>query len=63
MAKKIQYALWVLGAAIDCNMVNKQILDLFAECMKLNEQAQKLPQILPPEQAGQQLALFEDLPR
>jgi tetratricopeptide (TPR) repeat protein len=62
-AKKIQYALWVLGAAIECELVNKEILDLFTECIKLNDQAQKLPEISPTDLTGQQPVLFEDLPQ
>ena len=62
-AKKVQYALWVLGAAIECDMVNKEILDLFTECIKLNVQAQKLPEIPPTDLTSKQLVLFEDLPQ
>jgi tetratricopeptide (TPR) repeat protein len=62
-AKKVQYTLWVLGAAIECELVNKEILDLFTECIKLNDQAQKLPEIPPTDLTGQQRVRFEDLPQ
>jgi hypothetical protein len=62
-AKKMQYALSVLGAAIECDIVNKEILELFTECIKMDDHAQKLPEILPLEQAGEQLALFKNLPQ
>ncbi len=44
-AKKTEYALRVLGAAIDCDVVNKEILDLFSTCIKMNGQAQKFSEI------------------
>jgi tetratricopeptide (TPR) repeat protein len=34
-ARQFKYALAVLGAAIECDIVNKDILDLFAECIKM----------------------------
>jgi tetratricopeptide (TPR) repeat protein len=62
-AKKMQYALSVLGAAIECDIVSKEILELFTECIKMNDRAQKLSEIPPSEPIGRQLALFEDLPQ
>ena len=62
-AKKVQFSLWVLGAAIECDIVNKEILDLFSECIKMNDQAHKLSTIPPTGPTGRQLALFEDLPQ
>ena len=62
-AKKVQYAAWVLGAAIECDMVNKEILDLFTECIQMRDQTQKLPGIPPIGITGQQLGLFEELPQ
>jgi GT2 family glycosyltransferase/Flp pilus assembly protein TadD/glycosyltransferase involved in cell wall biosynthesis len=62
-ANKVQYALGVLGAAIECDIVNKEILDLFTECLKMKDQTHKLPKIPPTRPTGRQLALFEDLPQ
>jgi hypothetical protein len=59
----MQYALSVLGAAIECDIVSKEILELFTECIKMNDRAQKLSEIPPSEPIGRQLALFEDLPQ
>jgi tetratricopeptide (TPR) repeat protein len=62
-AKKMEYALLVLGAAIECDIANKEILDLFTECIKMNDRAQKPSEIPPAEPIRRQLALFEDLPQ
>ncbi|MBT8332620.1 MAG: glycosyltransferase, partial [Deltaproteobacteria bacterium] len=42
--KQIEYALAVIGAAIESDIVNKEILDLFTACIKMNDAAQKLPE-------------------
>jgi hypothetical protein len=44
-------------------MVNKEILDLFNECIQMRDQTQKLPEIPPIGLTGQQLGLFEELPQ
>ena len=38
-AQQVSYALMVLGAAIECDIVNKDILVLFNECLKMDSQA------------------------
>jgi predicted Zn-dependent protease len=40
-AKQIEYALAVLGGAIECEIVNPEILDLFAECIKVNDEGRQ----------------------
>ena len=62
-AKKIKYALWVLGAAIECDIVNKEILDLFTECIKMNDKAQKLSEIPQTGLTDRQPIKFENLPQ
>jgi tetratricopeptide (TPR) repeat protein len=43
-AKQNPYALKVLGAAIECDIVNKDILELFNTCLQINGQAQQTSQ-------------------
>jgi tetratricopeptide (TPR) repeat protein len=62
-AKKVQYAVWVLGAAIECDMVNKEILDLFNECIKMNDKAQELTAIPLTGIEDRQVVKFQDLPQ
>ncbi|MGD8472469.1 MAG: tetratricopeptide repeat protein, partial [Desulfobacteraceae bacterium] len=62
-AKNVQYAVWVLGAAIECDMVNKEILDLFNECIKMNDRAQELKEIPLTGIEDRQVAKFQDLPQ
>jgi tetratricopeptide (TPR) repeat protein/glycosyltransferase involved in cell wall biosynthesis len=62
-AGKIEYALLVLGAAIECNIVSKEILDLFAECIQMNDNAQKLSEIPPAGLTNRNAIKFENLPQ
>jgi tetratricopeptide (TPR) repeat protein len=62
-AKKMEYALRVLGAAIECDIVDKEILDLFTECIKMHDKAQKLSVIPPTARADRQPVKFENLPQ
>jgi tetratricopeptide (TPR) repeat protein len=62
-AKKMEYALSVLGAAIECDIVDKEILDLFTECIKMNDKAQKLSENEPTGLTDRQPIRFEDLPQ
>jgi tetratricopeptide (TPR) repeat protein len=62
-AKQIQYALRVIGAAIECDIVNKEILDLFAECIKMNDEAQKLSEMPPMVATNRQPIKFKNLPQ
>jgi hypothetical protein len=57
----MEYALWVLGAAIESDIVNPPLLALFNECLKMKEVTQKcshIPQPPPPDFQG---AKFENL--
>jgi tetratricopeptide (TPR) repeat protein len=62
-AKKVQYAVWVLGATIECDMVNKEILDLFNECIKMNDKDQELTEIPLTGIEDRQVVKFQDLPQ
>jgi tetratricopeptide (TPR) repeat protein/glycosyltransferase involved in cell wall biosynthesis len=62
-AKKVQFTIWVLGAAMECDIVNKEILDLFNECIAMNNQAQESSKISPTAPTDRQLALLKDLPQ
>jgi tetratricopeptide (TPR) repeat protein len=62
-AKKVEYALLVLGAAIECDIINKGILDLFTECIQMNDEAQKLSEIPPIGPTDRQPVKFENLPQ
>ena len=62
-AKQIQYASWVLGTAIECDIVNKEIIDLFNACMQMNNAAQKMPGIPQSMLAVLQPDKFENLPQ
>ena len=62
-SKKVQYAVRVLGATIECDMVNKEILDLFNECIKMNDKAQELTEIPLTGIEDRQVVKFQDLPQ
>ena len=62
-AKQIRYALAVLGAAIECDIVNKEILDLFTVCIKLNDQAHKLNENVPAAPTESATVLVGNLPQ
>ena len=62
-AKKVEYALRVLGAAIECDIINKEILDLFTECIQMNDKAQQLSEIPPTGLTNRQPIKFETLPQ
>jgi glycosyltransferase involved in cell wall biosynthesis len=62
-AKQIQYASEVLGAAIECDIVNQEILNLFAGCIKMNDEAQNLPEISPTVPSEGQSISFGNLPQ
>jgi tetratricopeptide (TPR) repeat protein len=62
-SKKVEYALLVLGAAIECDIINKGILDLFTECIQMNDEAQKLSEIPPIGPTDRQPVKFENLPQ
>ena len=44
-AGKMEYALWVLGAAIESDIVNPQLLALFKECLNMKQAAPKYSSI------------------
>jgi tetratricopeptide (TPR) repeat protein len=62
-AGKMEYALQVLGAAIECDIVNPQLLTLFNECLKMKEAPQKSSPILQTPQANFPEAVIENLPQ
>jgi hypothetical protein len=59
----MEYALSVLGAAIECDIVDKEILDLFTECLKMNDKAPKWSENAPTGLTDRQPVRFEDLPQ
>jgi tetratricopeptide (TPR) repeat protein len=59
-AEKMEYALRVLAAAIECDIVDKEILDLFTECIQMNHKAQKLSEIPSTARADRQPVKFEN---
>ena len=61
-AKQIPYALAALGAAIECDIISKDILDLFAECIKMKDEVRKLSEITPTASAEPRSTTFENLP-
>ncbi len=60
-AGKMEYALWVLGAAIESDIVNPQLLALFKECLNVKEAPQKCSHISKPPQVNFQEAILENL--
>jgi hypothetical protein len=58
----MEYALWVLGAAFESDIVNPELLALFKECLKMKEATQKCSHISQSPQADFQGAKFENLP-
>ncbi|MFC1881554.1 glycosyltransferase [Thermodesulfobacteriota bacterium] len=62
-AGKMEYALQVLGAAIECDIVNPQLLALFKECLNMKATSQKCSPIPQPPQANFQEAILENLPQ
>jgi len=61
-AGKMEYALWVIGAAIESDIVNPQLLALFKECLNMKQATQKCSPIPQPPQANFQEAILENLP-
>jgi hypothetical protein len=53
----------VLGAAIESDIVNPQLLALFKECLDMKQVTQKYSPIPQPPQAKFQGAKFENLPQ
>jgi len=62
-AGKMEYALWVLGAAIESDIVNPQLLALFKECLNMQQAAPKCSPIPQPPPANFQEAILENLPQ
>jgi tetratricopeptide (TPR) repeat protein len=62
-AGKMEYALWVLGAVIESDIVNPQLLTLFKECLNMKEATQKSSPILQPPHVNFQGAILENLPQ
>jgi len=62
-AKKVEYTMRVLDAAIECDIVNKGILDLFNECIQINAKTVKFSEIPPTVLTDRQPVGFKDLPQ
>ena len=62
-ARKMEYALCVLGAAIESDITNKEILDLFNECIKMNNESRNMPEIPPTVMKDRQVVKFDNLPQ
>jgi len=62
-AGKMEYALWVLGAAIESDIINPDLLTLFKECLNMKEEMQKRFPNLQPPQTNFQEAIFGNLPQ
>ncbi|MEJ2163891.1 MAG: glycosyltransferase [Desulfobacterales bacterium] len=62
-AQQNEYALLLLGAAIECDIVNKQILELFNKCIQLRETNNNLPEHLRPLPLDRPVLNFENLPQ
>ncbi|MBW2583518.1 MAG: glycosyltransferase, partial [Deltaproteobacteria bacterium] len=62
-AIKMEYALWVLGAAIESDIVNPQLLALFKECLNMKQATQKCLHIHQPPQVNFKEAMLENLPQ
>ncbi len=60
-AHQIHYALLVLGAAIECDIVNKEIIELFTECIKLNDKNRNMSEIPSSDLAHHQPDTFDNL--
>jgi hypothetical protein len=62
-AQRNEYALLLLGTAIEYDIVNKQILELFNKCIQMRETAKnshERPRPLPPDRES---INFENLPQ
>jgi tetratricopeptide (TPR) repeat protein len=62
-AKQIRYALWVLGAMIESDIANPELLALFKACLEMKEATQKCSHIPQVPRANFQGAKFENLPQ
>jgi predicted Zn-dependent protease len=62
-AKKMEYAVWVLEAAIDSDIVNPQIMAQFNECLSMMETAPKCSHIPQSPQADSPEVILENLPQ
>jgi hypothetical protein len=62
-AGKMEYALMVLGAAIEGDIVNPQLLKLFKECLDMKEATQNFSHIPQPPPVNFQEATPENLPQ
>ncbi|MEJ2098717.1 MAG: tetratricopeptide repeat protein [Desulfobacterales bacterium] len=62
-ASKLEYAFCVLGAAIECDIVNKKILELVTNCIQMNDKFKKLSAIPPIGLTDRKPIKFENLPQ
>jgi tetratricopeptide (TPR) repeat protein len=62
-AQQNEYALLSLGAAIECDIVDKKILELFNKCIQMIETAENSPERPRPSPLDRQPSNFENLPQ
>jgi tetratricopeptide (TPR) repeat protein len=62
-AKRNEYALLLLGTAIEYDIVNKPILELFKKCIEMREAANNSPECPRPLPLDRQSISFENLPQ
>jgi tetratricopeptide (TPR) repeat protein len=62
-AQQNEYALLSLGAAIECDIVNKRILELFNKCIQMIETAENSPESPRPLPLDGQPSNFQNLPQ
>ena len=62
-ARKMEYALWVLEAAIESDIVNPQLMALFKECLSMTAAAQKCSHIPQPCRQISRKLYLENLPQ
>ena len=62
-AQRNEYALLLLGTAIEYDIVNKPILELFKKCIQIRETAKNSPESHRPLPLDRQSINFENLPQ
>jgi hypothetical protein len=62
-AQQNEYALLLLGAAIEYDIVNKQILELFNKCIQMRETTKNSPERTMPLPLDGESINFENLPQ
>jgi tetratricopeptide (TPR) repeat protein len=62
-ANQIEYALGVLEAAIECDIANKEILDLFNQCINMNKDNYGMSEVGSIVPKDHRTVMFENLPQ